>query len=59
MKFTAVGDVLIGRRLNAEDKGLKELAVSAVRSDESVYDKLCEELKNDADVIRERRLWIR
>ena len=26
MKFTAVGDVLIGRRLNAEDKGLKELA---------------------------------
>ena len=26
MKFTAVGDVLIGRRLNEEDKGLKELA---------------------------------
>ena len=38
---------------------LKEIAANAVRSDESIYAKLSEELKNDADVIREMRLWIR
>ena len=45
--------------LSDEFKKMKEIAVNAVRSDESVYDRLSEELKNDADVIREKRLWIR
>ena len=45
--------------LNEELKKEKELAVAAVRSSEEVYDKLSEELKNDTDVIREKRLWIR
>lgn len=45
--------------LSEEFKGLKEIAANAVRSDESIYAKLSEELKNDADVIREMRLWIR
>ena len=43
--------------LSEEFKGIKEIAVVAVMSDESVYDRLSEELKNDADVIKERRLW--
>ena len=45
--------------LSEEFKAIKELAATAVSSDESVYAKLSEELKNDEDVIKERRLWIR
>ena len=45
--------------LSEEFKSKKEMAVVAVRSAEEVYDKLSDELKNEADVIREKRLWMR
>ena len=45
--------------LSEEMKNSKEMAVVAVRSSEEVYDGLSQQLKEDADVLREKRLWIR
>lgn len=45
--------------LSNELKNKKEMAVASVRSCESVYEGLSEELKRDADVLREKSLWIR
>ena len=45
--------------LDEKFKQIKKIAAAAVSSSEEVYDILSEELKQDADIIREKRLWIR